>query len=253
MCATPPEKSKRIEDSRNAVVLSTPPCRAGRSLQSWGCADCTSEHCSPPVIQPDEGGDASSSTLCPSLQEVYAEMLQYPSDINRLLPILQLYAHQSNAVVEMGSRRGHSTTAFFLTFPKNFTLIDLELTEDVRALAGAYDDCRPKDTTHFHMVESDDLKTHILDDTDMLFIDTLHSGPLLRKELAKHSRNVRKWILFHDVISFGDRDEADPAGQRGGYGLRPVIKDFLKESNGEWREEAYFPFSNGLLVLRRAN
>ena len=90
-------------------------------------------------------------------------------------------------------------------------------------------------------MEHDDL-------TEILFIDTLHDEGQVRKELALHAARVTKWILFHDVISFGHREES---GNKEGRGLHPAIVDFMDANKGVWIEEAYFPFSHGLLVLRR--
>jgi hypothetical protein len=211
-----------------------PACRAARTLKSWGCQSCGDETC-----QYRNYGE----TPCQDLLEVYHEMAAYPTDINRLIPIIQSYAMRSSSVVEMGSRRGHSTCAIMLSYPTNFTVIDLILTEDVIALGSTYQKCAPKDKK-LTLIQSNDLAIDI-GPTDMLFIDTLHDGGLLRQELAKHAKMVKRWLLFHDAISFGHRDESG-----GGAGLHPPIRDFLN-SHPEWEEEAYFPFSNGLLVLRR--
>eukprot|EP00760_Papus_ankaliazontas_P015689 PhM_4_TR16667/c0_g1_i1/m.106181 len=214
-------------------------CRALDQIRALGCPDCTNDFC--------QFQDLGGKPPCSRMLDTYHEMLIYPTDINRLVPIIHSYAMRASHVVEMGSRRGHSTTGILQAYPMNFTVIDLIITEDVRAITDTYRNCKPTDRI-INVVESDDLLVDISPETEMLFIDTWHAGQLLRKELAKHASKSRRWLLFHDVISFGHGDEGG-----GGQGLWPVIRDFVKEHSDEWEEEAYFPFSHGLLVLRRKN
>jgi hypothetical protein len=134
-----------------------------------------------------------------------------------------------------------------LAYPKNFTIIDLILTSDVKTLERTYRNCAPAHA-HLSVVEHNDLTIGI-DETDILFIDTLHDEGQVRKELELHASKVKKWIMFHDVISFGHSEES---GNKVGRGLHPAITDFMA-AHKEWTEEAYFPFSHGLLVLRRVH
>jgi hypothetical protein len=41
-----------------------------------------------------------------------------------------------------------------------------------------------------------------IDETDMLFIDTLHNGDQLEKELERSASKVKKFIAFHDTTTF---------------------------------------------------
>jgi hypothetical protein len=77
---------------------------------------------------------------------------------------------------------------------------------------------------------------------DLLFIDTLHTGPQVAAEL-QHARSVRRYIAFHDVVMFGWQGE-------GGDGILPAIFDFLAEDD-QWKVHAFFPSTWGMLVLRR--
>jgi len=57
-------------------------------------------------------------------------------------------------------------------------------------------------------------------EVDMLHIDSLHHADHLRKELDLHAKNVKKYIMFHDI-------------NQNGYALGKVVKDFVSKT--EWK------------------
>ncbi len=99
-----------------------------------------------------------------------------------------------------------------------------------------------------------------IEQTDMLFIDTLHTYNQLSKELRKHEKNVNKWIILHDTITFGERDEDF---YRNGKineevskqevtkcGLYTALTDFLDE-NKNWIVKEHLKNNNDLTVIGR--
>ena len=181
-------------------------------------------------------------------------------DINEHLPTLRKYASMCEHVTEMGTRFAISTFAFIIGKPKKFISIDMNYhffqpyEEEIKTFAEA---CG----TSFQFIEADVLKFDI-EQTDMLFIDTLHTYNQLSKELRKHEKSVNKWIVLHDTITFGQRDEDfyqngkiseeikfDSIDKRGLY---TALLDFLAENNN-WKIKEHYSNNNGLTIIERIN
>jgi dolichyl-phosphate-mannose--protein O-mannosyl transferase len=100
----------------------------------------------------------------------------------------------------------------------------------------------------------------VIEETDLLFIDTLHTYAQLRGELAKHADRIRKngVIILHDTVTYGHQDEpiyphASPLARptyKGKSGLLMAIDEFI-DANNKWRIELIRQNNNGLTVLRR--
>lgn len=189
---------------------------------------------------------------------MYDLMCNTPSDINEHLPVLRKYAEQCETVTEMGTRFVVSTWAFIEARPKKLTCCDIR-----------YDFFEPSEYIvnkkcqeygiDFKFIECDSLKVD-LEQTDMLFIDTLHTYNQLLGELSRHSKNVNKWIALHDTVLFGYRDE-DIYGHASDLirdkttkkvGLMNAVLDFLEE-NKNWQLKESFTNNNGLTILEKIN
>jgi len=179
-------------------------------------------------------------------------------DINEHLPTLRKLSEQCDHVTEMGTRKAISTLSLLIGKPKKVVSIDLNYhffkpyEEETKFFAEC---CK----TNFQFIEADVLKIDI-EKTDMLFIDTLHTYNQLSKELRKHEKNVKKWIVLHDTVTFGERDEDfyqngivsdevknDPISKRGLYN---ALVDFLEE-NKNWRIKEHYTNNNGLTIIER--
>lgn len=179
-------------------------------------------------------------------------------DINEHLVTLRKYASKCGHVTEMGTRFAVSTLAFIIGKPKKFVAIDLNYhffqpyEKEVKNFAKLCE-------TEFEFVEGDVLKMDI-EQTDFLFIDTLHTYNQLSKELRKHESKVNKWIALHDTVTFGYRDEdfytngkisEDVIGDKiEKSGLYVALLDFLGE-NKNWKIKEHFTNNNGLTIIER--
>lgn len=179
-------------------------------------------------------------------------------DINEHLPLLRSYASQCEQVTELGTRFAVSTIGFLIGRPKKVTTIDLNYhfykpyEEEINRFAS---ECK----VEFRFIEADVLKIDI-EETDLLFIDTLHTYNQLSKELRKHESKTRKWIILHDTVTFGHKDEEFYKNgsiseviineQHTKRGLIPALEDFLNE-NKNWQIKEKFINNNGLTVLQR--
>ena len=179
-------------------------------------------------------------------------------DINEHLPTLRKYASQCEHVTEMGTRFAVSTHALLIGKPKKVVAIDLNrhfyqpYENDVNLFA---ESCG----VDYTFIEVDVLNMDI-EQTDMLFIDTLHTYNQLSKELRKHEKSVNKWIVLHDTVTFGERDEdfyrngkinEDISKQEvTKRGLYTALMDFLEE-NKNWVVKEHFTNNNGLTIIER--
>jgi len=189
----------------------------------------------------------------------YPEHIIYPRgivDINEHLPKLKEYASKCEHVTEMGTRFAVSTVGFIIGKPKKFVSIDLNY-HFFKPFESEINSFAKECNVDFKFIEGDVLKMDI-EQTDLLFIDTLHTYNQLSKELRRHEKNVNKWIILHDTITFGDRDEDfymngmisnEISNQEiSKKGLYTALTDFLEE-NKNWFIKEHFTNNNGLTIL----
>ncbi|MHB8734631.1 MAG: class I SAM-dependent methyltransferase [Terriglobales bacterium] len=182
---------------------------------------------------PSAGLDADFQRLC-------AE----PSDINEHMPLLRALAARCEHVTEFGVRYGLSTVAFLAAQPKTLISWDINIAAILSPNVASLGNSRGR--TDFQPRVGDSLKVEI-EETDLLFIDSLHTGRQLQGELRKHGRKARKFIVLHDTESFGE------VGEDGSVpGLVYVIRT--------WRRNECLPLfrpvlrlvnNNGVAVLQR--
>ena len=177
------------------------------------------------------------------LENIYNKRCSIPSDINEHLPTLKKYAEECDHITEMGVRWVVSTFAFMMGKPKKLISIDIDPVEkhgiqtiDLISLAKTAG-------VEFEFVLGDTTEIEI-EETDFLFIDTLHTYTQLKKELALHPSKVKKYIGFHDTTTFAK------VGEYKEVGLWPAIEEFLS-SNPEWVIAEKFENNNGLTILKR--
>ena len=168
------------------------------------------------------------------------------SDIYEHLPVLQKYSTECSHITEMGVRRVVSTYAFIAGLPKTVISIDIEHPDDLTGRAGLVDEVikiAADNGVDFKFVLGSTLDIDI-DETDLLFIDTLHTYNQLKAELFRHGNKSRKYIILHDTVTFGE------AGQGGQAGLIPAMEEFISE-NPHWQIFEHFTNNNGLTILKR--
>lgn len=180
-----------------------------------------------------------------------------PSDINEHLPTLLKYCNECSHITEMGVRWVSSTWALLLSNPNKIISYDIvknEKINEVIELSHEYG-------INYTFIESDVLLCEI-EQTELLFIDTLHTYNQLTMELNLHSEKVSKYIILHDTLSFGYIDEGVYEDSSDivkiqtitKTGLMNAVNDFLLTEKGEnWIIHDIYENNNGLLVLKRKN
>lgn len=193
------------------------------------------------------------------LEERYEWLRATPSDINEHLSTLRKYAEACGPeahVTEMGVRTAVSTTAFMAARPKTLISWDIEslsiISQNIADLAVC---AKIEGRTNFQPRVGNTLEVYT-EPTDLLFIDTLHTGKQLLAELERHAeprddatpfkrRSVKKYLVFHDTQTFGlvGEDGKEP-------GLRAAIRHFQRNHAAPlWELLEDKENNNGLVVL----
>lgn len=181
--------------------------------------------------------NSEGRTPLPEIEADFAKLCEIPSDINEHLPLLRALASQCEHVTEFGVRYAFSTVALIAAQPKTLVSWDINplaiLSSEVASISNF------GGRTEFQPRVGDTLRIHI-EETDMLFIDSFHTGKQIKYELERHWAKVKKFLVFHDTVTFGEVGED---------GQRPGILDVISW----WRRTQVFPLWRPVLNLRNNN
>jgi len=147
------------------------------------------------------------------------------------LETLREYARECDHITEFGVRYVVSTWALLAGNPKKMVSVDKRQCP----VEPVYEACI-KAGIDYEFICADDLAIDI-EETDLLFIDSLHTYEHLSSELYRHSDKVRKYIIMHDT----DRPE-----------MARAIVDFVYK-NPEWAYLEVIPESYGMTVLKNVD
>jgi len=175
------------------------------------------------------------------LAKTFKMICKIKSDINEHIPVLYDYGTRVNHITEFGVRNGRSTVAFQYAAPDTLISYDIDYCDvNDRLMVDFNDSNKP----NFNFIQADVLKIEI-EETDLIFFDTFHSYKQLKKELELHGNKSRRYLIFHDVVTFGivGEDHKRP-------GITAAIDEFVLD-NCQWSVEVLYQNNNGLLVLRK--
>jgi hypothetical protein len=175
-----------------------------------------------------------------------------PSDINEHLDVLYRYAKKCNSIAEFGVFQVTSSYAFAAAKPEKLFCVDIKNNEFIDMFIN---ECR-EENINLNFTESSTLD-YSLEEVDMLFIDTLHAYSQLKRELNIHHNKVKKYIIFHDTVSYAYHDESNYTGllddsvynTEGKRGIMPAIEEFMI-GYPYWVIAEQLTNNNGLLVLK---
>lgn len=197
-----------------------------------------------------------------NVQSMYATLSSEPSDINEHLVTLRKYAEECDHVTEMGVRWVVSTFALVIAKPKTLISIDIidprdnfenwnSTWQSGKRLESIIEYAK-ENNINYKFIRGDTTKISI-DETDMLFIDTLHEYEQTSKELKLHADKVKKYLVFHDTELFKYRNERIPdvvGTGKENIGIFQAIEEFLQQ-NSQWKIHEVFTNCNGLTILKR--
>lgn len=182
----------------------------------------------------------------PDINIIYQRACTTPSDVVEHVSYLNLLAQDCKHITEIGVRFGTTSTAFINSKAK-LRSYDIYVQPEARQLFDVFRNTG-RDIV---LYEQSSLAPSLMEPTDMLFIDGLHTYQQVKEELALWSHWVRKYIVLHDTVTYAHIDQDQPNPPQGTIqGLMPALNQFL-ETNGNWRIRAVFYNNNGLTVIER--
>jgi hypothetical protein len=193
-----------------------------------------------------------------TLIDYFEEKKNTPSDINEHLETFKKYGEECDTVIEMGIRGIFSTWGFMMGKPKK--LIGIDIThpqffgsdiDEIFRLA--------KENNIEYEFRLQNTLTCDIEECDLLFIDTWHDYLQLKKELFRHHSKVKKYIIFHDTVSYGFTNESnyENYGEEREEtnlpkGLNHAINEFCFH-NPNWCIHEIFTNNNGVTILKKIN
>ncbi len=210
-------------------------CRATMGEDFMGCG-CQNKNA-------DKAAESAAAPLdTSSIEAMYGRASTVWSDIYEHVPTLRQLSSQCDTVVEFGCRHGTSSVGILAGKPKKFVTVDLVRQAEVDTLTRLAGD------TEFSFVAGSSLDVEI-PECDLLFIDTVHTGEHVYKELTRHAAKCRRWIAFHDTQVYGEFGEGHSAANPK-PGLLHGIRRFLRE-NTEWGVIRDDQNNYGFMVISR--
>lgn len=189
-----------------------------------------------------------------SVEAFYRDQLTQPRAITAHLPRLLDLASLCDTVVEFGVKKGASSSALILGAREKVSSWDIFATSAamvLKRLAGAKWD-----------YTIDDSRLAQFTQCDLLFIDSLHTYDHLSYELLAHAHKAKRFLVFHDTITFGSIGANGETGRWSWepvlgqsvpsqhLGIRPAIDNLMMQDRS-WAIRDHFTDSHGLLVLER--
>ena len=182
-----------------------------------------------------------------SLLREYTNRCETWSNIYEHLPVLKRYSNKCNHVTEFGVWKANSSIGLMAGLPKTMRSYDIREFSSVTTQL-LYDLASENNIDYRFKIQSS--IEIIIDQTDLLFIDSLHLYEHLKKELEMHHTKVNKYMIFHDTVECATSG-MDIKGKRyPNKGLMIAIEEFLL-GNQEWVIKEHFMNNYGLLVLKR--
>jgi hypothetical protein len=173
-----------------------------------------------------------------TLAKLFRGACSAPSDLKEHCGTLYELARQCRQITVLGTRTGTAATVFLYARPARLVCYDsvkCPAVERLQALAGG---------TEFVFQQADVFQVEI-EETDLLFVDTLNEHEQRQEELRNHVRKVRKYLVLRGTTIVVEESE-----RKGNKGIGTALEELLAQ--GSFRlKERYHHNNNGLSILER--
>jgi cephalosporin hydroxylase len=167
----------------------------------------------------------------------YLDACQRVTDINEHLPVLSQLTEECKHVTELGVGPAQSTRAFL----RHDVVLHSYEYRPMTGIPQFFEEAKKSGrNVSLHIADTRQVE---IEETDLLFVDSLHIYEQVKEELRLHSSKAKKYIVFHDTTTF------EFNGEFGGKGIWPAIQEFLDE-HPEWKLKERRYNNNGLTVLQ---
>jgi len=166
------------------------------------------------------------------------------SDISLSLPVIHFYAGKCKHITEFGVRNGYSCVALMFGVGKEGKLISYDITH-TDFINEFKEVCKNEGYNWIFNQKSTIDEDLNIEETDLLFIDTVHTRNHVDRELRQVSR-VRKYIIFHDSSTCYNQDSSSDHTMEG---IGVSIENLL--ATNQWDIEYQTYTNNGLMILER--
>ena len=171
-----------------------------------------------------------------------------PYEINEHLATFQRLGKECESICEFGTGWGTSSWAFLSTEPKWMRSYDIIHFNEINPLI---ETAKTMNWDWQLIMQDTASPDFVIDECDLLFVDSLHWYNQVKAELDHNAHRVKKYIVFHDIVKYGE------FGQDGILdchpdvpGINKAIDEFLS-AHPEWRVKERYENCNGLLVIER--
>ncbi|HLX61009.1 MAG TPA: class I SAM-dependent methyltransferase [Planctomycetota bacterium] len=204
------------------------------------------------VLMSASGRGQSSPTAAEGLSLIetrFAKLKSTPGDINEHLDTLRRISSQCKHVTEFGTRMGVSTWALLAGRPGRLISIDIRSCP-VEEIAGV---AKGVDTSFEFIIADTASETLQTEETDFLFIDTMHTYRQLSAELRLHGHKVRHFLAFHGTVTFGKKGEMtkDEPGLIPAIPISAAVWRAWESSTWLKSAVAFMAGQNGLILKSR--
>jgi len=169
--------------------------------------------------------------------EKFDELKATCSDIYKHLDTIYKYAKNCDVGIELGCGTGKSSFALLMGLQTLYSC-------DIYHLETTYDLINPYFGERFVRYHGSSFDFDLIEEADLLFVDSHHTYETVSKELNLHGHKIKKYIMFHDTVAYGE------IGEDGGVGILKAINEFL-EANPEWKIVYQVDYNNGFMIIER--
>ena len=178
-----------------------------------------------------------------SLQEYYDKLIKLQdSHVKKFLTatmymkIITKYVQECDSFTEFGICQGSTLAAALFTQPSRVRAYDIDLKwyDDVSNL---FETFSQEHRIDFKVFEEDTSSCKVIESTDMLHVDSLHTYNHAFAELKRHAHQVKKYIVFHDTTY--------------APGIYKAIEEYITKHDSSWKIIERFKPAVGYTVIER--